>query len=324
MNQSNYNQSLRMNTRKISHPQTEQHLTEETPMKTPEELRLHTSYVMDVLFTPDNQFLVSAGMDNIINIFNMSTWKLHLSMKKHTHSVNKLVLTSDAKLLVSGSTDKTVKIWSFPDGKEQMTLEGHKKTVTTVNISNNQKYLVSGSYEGIIQVWNFPTGEKANTIKAFERNVANAVFLHDNTSLVVSGLNDNILIFDSSSGDLIQELTGHKTAVNGLSLSANGDYLASIGYEGTTKIWSTTDWEVVYTLTQGAGGNMKSVFSPDSKALATIADHKVMLWSLESGEKTDETQLKPKGVTSVIFSPDGKWLAVGAADKKIRLWNRTE
>jgi WD40 repeat protein len=58
--------------------------------------------------------------------------------------------------------------------------------------------------------------------------------------------------------------------------------------------------------------------------LATVADHKVMLWSLESGKKTEEVSLKPKGVTSVTFSPDGQWLVVGAADKKIRLWKLNE
>lgn len=70
-------------------------------------------------------------------------------------------------------------------------------------------------------------------------------------------------------------------------------------------------------------GFSKSAFSPDSKNLAVISDHTVTLWSLETGEKEEETQIQPKGVTSVTFSSDEKWLAVGAADKKIRLWRMT-
>jgi WD40 repeat protein len=45
-----------------------------------------------------------------------------------------------------------------------------------------------------------------------------------------------------------------------------------------------------------------------------------MIRSVENGEMLTEQNLKPKGITSVTFSPDGQWLAVGAADKKIRLW----
>ncbi len=205
-----------------------------------------------------------------------------------------------------------------------MTLAGHKKTVSTTDISVDGKHIVSGSYEGIVKIWSLESGDEINSIKAFNRNVASAIFLHDNRTLVVSGLDENIRLYEMKSGDIIQNLTGHKTAVNALTLSREGDFLSSSGYGGMIKIWALKDWGLVHSLNLETQGYYKSAFSPDSKILAVIAAHKVMLFSTETAEMLEEQKLKSKGVTSVTFSHGGQWLAVGAADKKIRLWRMKE
>jgi len=44
------------------------------------------------------------------------------------------------------------------------------------------------------------------------------------------------------------------------------------------------------------------------------------LISVEKGDLLDEVDLKVKGVYALTFSPDGRWLANAAADKKVRIW----
>jgi WD40 repeat protein len=63
------------------------------------------------------------------------------------------------------------------------------------------------------------------------------------------------------------------------------------------------------------------VFHPYDALFAAGMNHKVLLLPTETGEVVQEINLKPKGVYALAFSPDGNWLAVGSADKKIRLWS---
>ena len=61
--------------------------------------------------------------------------------------------------------------------------------------------------------------------------------------------------------------------------------------------------------------------TPDEKSLAVSMPGKVELWSLEPWELQGEFVVGTPAVNGMVFSPDGRWFAVGAADKKIRVWN---
>lgn len=62
------------------------------------------------------------------------------------------------------------------------------------------------------------------------------------------------------------------------------------------------------------------VISPDSKIIVIGFDYKAQIWNISDGELLDTIEVRPKGVDSLCFSPDGKSLLMGAADKKIRIW----
>jgi WD40 repeat protein len=57
--------------------------------------------------------------------------------------------------------------------------------------------------------------------------------------------------------------------------------------------------------------------------MALIMKGKVQFWATGDWTVQQELPIGTSAVNSVAFSNDGHWLAVGAADKKIRVWSLT-
>jgi WD40 repeat protein len=62
-------------------------------------------------------------------------------------------------------------------------------------------------------------------------------------------------------------------------------------------------------------------FSPDERTVALSLESKVQLWSVDGWELEAELPVSTKVVSAMVFSPDGKWLILGGADKRIRIWS---
>jgi WD40 repeat protein len=288
-------------------------------MSDPLTFEAHESYVLGLKFTADSQTLLSCGMDNVVKLWSVDSWKHVRTLEGHAHSVHTMALAPDEKTLVTGSSDKTVKLWSFPEGKEMKTLQDRKQVVSAVRISADGEWLAAASYGGRAMIWTL-SGEPVVGIKASMKNLSSVDFSHDRKLLATCGLGDEIFLWYLPTGAQAGVLTGHKTAVMNLKFVQNGRFLMSIGYEQTIKFWDTNTWKEARMLRPEVPTARGIAFSHDEKLAALLLEGRVDIMDLESWSKLKELTIGAKSVGSAAFSPDGRWLAVGAADRKIRVW----
>lgn len=61
--------------------------------------------------------------------------------------------------------------------------------------------------------------------------------------------------------------------------------------------------------------------SPSEKIVALSLEGAVQLWDFANWQMIAELPISTKAINGIAFFPDEKTLAIGAADKKIRVWD---
>src|SRR5262249_23542406 len=110
-------------------------------------------------------------------------------------------------------------------------------------------------------------------------------------------------------------------------VSADGKHVAAGLRHGASKVWGAADWEEGGSFPGAPRGVWSGGVLPAGKVLAPGGgglDRGGLVHTWEGGGGNTPARLPPTGeVLSVAFSPDGKGIAAGAADKTVKVWKVT-
>ena len=121
-------------------------------------------------------------------------------------------------------------------------------------------------------------------------------------------------------------LSGHEASVTSVAYSPDGRWLASGSDDRTVRVWDTQNLDAAPRVLQRARGigsgpwptaRMAAGWPP---GVATTCRHGARVGHAEPGSRAARAQRARGWVRSVAYSPDGRWLASGSADRTVRVW----
>jgi len=120
----------------------------------------HRDEVNDLMFTSDNQYLISASDDTTLMIWSVCTGHRLHTFRGHTERVMSCSLTRNNQQMVSTSDDYTIRIWFIETGECAATICPSRNFCITERpkfCNHDQHMLISKSRNGVgfsnIQLW---------------------------------------------------------------------------------------------------------------------------------------------------------------------------
>jgi WD40 repeat protein len=204
----------------------------------------------------------------------------------HTAMIRRIAIDATGHYLVTGSDDKTARVWSLPDGNLLRILrpplgEGNEGKIYAVALSPDGKTVAVGGWTGT----------------DCDKN------------------NCSIYLFNRTTGDLQQRLTGLPNVILHLAYSTEGRYLVAslFGGEGI-RIYESPSYTQVAKDTDYGDNSLWAEFDSQGRLVTSCDDGFIRLY--DNNFKLLAKQTAPGGQQpyAVRFSPKGDRIAVGFAD----------
>ncbi|MEG4046751.1 AAA-like domain-containing protein [Microcoleus sp. Pol17_C1] len=286
-------------------------------------LRDHSSEVLEIAVSDTGDVIASASADGTINLWKPDGTLLKV-LKGHQSGIRGVIFIPNTQIAVSASDDNTVRVWN-PTNPFSKVLYGHSGIIWDVDFSQDGQMLASAGSDGSFKVW----AKDGTLLKSWAEDkapvysvafVSPASFAKEDISpvLAFAGTDKTIKLWQFD-GTLLKTITGHGASVWDVSVSPDGQFLASASDDKTVKLWKS-DGTLLKTFTGHQARVYDVDFTPDGNTLVSVsADGTVRLWSLD-GRLNKTLKGHRSGIWEVAVSPDGRTLASASMDDTIKLW----
>ncbi len=295
----------------------------------------HSAILKGVAFTRDGRYIVSAGNDKVIRIWD---WRKGETVRRIRGDVGQgpegkiyaMALSPDGKLVAVGGwmRNNGVRLFDFGTGDLVATLAGITGATNSVAFSADSKRLIAGSGAGDAAIiWNVETREIVHRLQGHQGEIYAVGFTPDGQRAVTGSYDRTLALWDVSTGELLSKLEAHKEKVHALAINSKDGTIASGSYDGEIRLWNVSGngppKSRIFANQGAAVGSL--TFDPSGTRLLSTCGRgqpcQDYIWDVRTGKEIATHKIDHDIVTAGAFSPDGTLAATGGGSThEIHVW----
>jgi WD40 repeat protein len=288
-------------------------------------LRGHGAAVTGVAFAGGDRMLVSTGKDGTVRVWDVGTGHA----LRGRNWILDAAFNDDGRLVATAEADHVVRLWKPGDIDAAVLFPARNETTFNGIAFRHDTVLVGGERPdlfGNLRAIDAGTG-RVLWAHRLDGGVAQVAMSADAQRGLSVSRDGQAFLWNVSTG------AGHllyadptKSPLSDGALSDDGRLALVAGSHGRALVFDVNSRKLVaaHVQPQSAGEDvLTAAFSPNHKLAATSEGQNIAVWGTTDG-KTKLLLTGHEGpVAAVAFSPDGKRIVSGGADRSIRVWDES-
>ncbi|HBJ35049.1 MAG TPA: hypothetical protein DDZ51_09895 [Planctomycetaceae bacterium] len=288
----------------------------------------HAYLASNAFFIPGERQVVTVAIDNTSRVWDILTGT-QSAVLEGTGIQAAAAISPDGKWIATGSDRKSILIWNLSGGLVHE-FDGFESDVTALAVSADGRNLLVGDSVGRCRMIDSQSGQQAWVSRTHSRGITRVAFVPGSDAVLTASLDQVVAVRDLRTGkEDASRLLKHGGPVTSMAVSKDGGMAITSCTDNQIRIWRLADSKLEKVIDGGEIACSGVAISPDAKIVAAImADRKVRLWNLLSGEEllspvTRNTPFLNLSQTTipvwtVNFSDNGqRLLTVGGTEARI-------
>jgi COMPASS component SWD2 len=283
-------------------------------------------------FRADGEFLVTAGNDESIHLYNVNTAKMVKTVFVKRYGVNIVRFTHHANTVLTASNNSNgnddIRYLSLHDNRYLRYFKGHTNKVVSIEVSPVDDCVLSGSIDKTVRLWDTRTNLCQGLLRCDTSRSAGPIVSYDPSGVIFAASvgKGKVNLYDVRSFDKGPFATFHserQAGIVSLDFSPDGKYLLANNQANTMLLLDSFDGKVVRKFNtrpnQTTTCELQPTFSPDGQyVMAGSEEGNIHVFRTDSGQQLSNWAGHSLPTKCVKFNP--KRLMVASADTKLGFW----
>jgi len=242
-------------------------------------------------------------------------------IQAHSKRVLATEFAQTDQIVITVGSDKKINFWNVKTGKEIKSISFSIPEVLGARISPD-KSTVAVYDSSDIRLVSTISGETLYSLKGNKNLILSADYSPDGKCIASSYDDKTICIWWTANGELRHKFKA-SSIVHSLVFTPDGSKLITGGSSGRIDYYDVATGKFIKKLGEHHSSKVTNITLRygGNFLITTTESRELVQWS-SFGKKTVMNSSDTRyGVTSFAFTTDGKYLACGCTDNKIRLWN---